>query len=141
MKYLLDTCVISELIKPSPEPCVIKWIKPLDDSICFLSVLTLGELQKGIAKLPDSKKKSALQAWLEDDLRARFNDRILNVTPTIAELWGQIQGNAEKNGKKLPLIDSLIAATAINHHLVVATRNTTDMKNTGVHLFDPWQYS
>ncbi len=138
MNYLLDTCVVSELIKKKPERTVVDWIKSKDEMTLFLSVLTIGELQKGITKLDDSRKKQRLIGWLESDLVKRFEKRILPVSEAIAIKWGEIQGIAEQSGKKMPVIDSLIAATGITHDLQVITRNIIDMKVSGVNLFNPW---
>lgn len=139
MKYLLDTCVISEMIKPTPNPTVIDWINHHRDPVLFLSVLTVGEIQKGIAKLPDSGKKTVLQAWIDRDLQQRFDGRILDITEEVAKRWGEIQAAAEQRGVKMPIIDSLIAATGLVHDLTVVTRNVTDMANSGVKLLNVWE--
>lgn len=139
MKYLLDTCVVSELTKKKPEKNIITWIKTKDETDFYLSVLTLGELQKGIIKLNDSKKKQSLIDWLESDLSKRFEKRILFITDPVALKWGEIQGIAERQGNKMPVVDSLIAATGITYNLQVVTRNTDDMEASGVKLFNPWK--
>jgi predicted nucleic acid-binding protein len=139
MKFLLDTCVISEIIQPKPSSKVIKWIKNEEENNFFISVLTVGELHKGIEKLPESKRKEELHNWVENDLKERFWNRIINIDLHVAMQWGKIQGIAEKAGKPIPAIDSLIAATGIAHHLTVVTRNTTDMKESGVVLLNPWK--
>jgi toxin FitB len=138
MNYLLDTCLISELIKPKPKKSVVNWIKQIDDDSLFISVLTLGELQKGVSKLPDSKKKNSLQNWLNTELTQRFENRIISINQQIATTWGHIQGTAEQQGKKIPAIDSLLAATAITYDLTVVTRNHSDMVRTGAKIFNPW---
>ena len=139
MKYLLDTCVISEIIRPKPSRKVTKWIKNEDESNFFISVLTIGELHKGIEKLDQSKKKEDLHNWVENDLKARFWNRIFGIDIETAMVWGKIQGSTERVGKPMPAIDSLIAATGITHHLTVVTRNTPDMKESGVALLNPWE--
>lgn len=139
MKFLLDTCVISEIIRPIPSSKVIKWIKEEDENNLFISVLTVGELHKGIEKLSDSKRKQELHNWVEKDLKERFWNRIIHIDLQIAIQWGIIQGVAEKAGKPMPAIDALIAATGIAHHLTVVTRNTQDMRESSVVLFNPWQ--
>ncbi len=101
-------------------------------------MLTLGEIYKGISKLSESKKKSDIKLWMENDLRRRFEKRILEIGEDIAEIWGEIQGKAEKKGRKMPAIDSLIAATAIFHGMTLVTRNTSDIEISGVSLFNPW---
>ncbi len=139
MRYLVDTCVISETIKPFPKQQVTDWVEGRDEKKLFLSVLTIGEIHKGISKLPESKRKSDIRAWLENDLRRRFEKRILGITEDIARIWGEIQGNSEKEGRKMPAIDSLIAATAIFHGMTLVTRNTSDIEHSGVSLFNPWK--
>lgn len=139
MKYLLDTCVISEFIRPKSSRKVTKWIKCEDESNFFISVLTIGELHKGIEKLDQSKRKEALHNWVENDLKDRFWTRIIDIDIETAMAWGKIQGAAERIGKPMPALDSLIAATGITHHLTVVTRNVADMKESGVALFNPWE--
>ena len=139
MKYLLDTSVISELTKKKPDPKVIQWIKKNHEVDLYLSVLTLGEIQKGITKLSESKKKKDLREWLEKDLPQRFERKFLAVTMAVAKKWGEIERDTEQKGEKMPAIDSLIAATGIVNNLTVVTRNTEDMERSGVKLLNPWQ--
>ena len=139
MKFLLDTCVISEIIRQKPSGKVIKWIKKEDESNLFISVLTLGELHKGIEKLPESKRKEELHNWVENDLKERFWNKIIDIDIQVAMMWGKIQGMTERIGRPMPAIDSLIAATGITYHLTVVTRNTSDMKESGVALLNPWK--
>lgn len=138
MKYLLDTCLISELVKKEPNPAVVSWLDAEDEQKLFLSVLHLGELQKGISKLPDGAKKEELQAWVALDLVERFAGRILEIDVETALCWGRLQGEAEQAGEKLPVMDSLIAATAAAHGLVVVTRNVRDMERCKARVFNPW---
>ena len=139
MKYLLDTCLISELVKKEPNPGVVNWLDEQDEQTLFLSVLNLGELQKGISKLPEGTKKDELQAWIGLDLVERFTGRILDIDLDTALCWGRIQGEAEQEGLKLPVMDSLIAATATAHGLIVVTRNVRDMERCGVRVCNPWE--
>jgi len=139
VKYLLDTCLISELVKKEPNPGVVNWLDEQDEQTLFLSVLNLGELQKGISKLPDGTKKDELQAWIGLDLVERFTGRILDIDLETALCWGRIQGEAEQAGLKLPVMDSLIAATAAAHGLIVLTRNVRDMERCGVRVCNPWE--
>jgi predicted nucleic acid-binding protein len=139
LKYLLDTCVISELIKKEKNNKVVKWIKKRKESSLFISVLTVGEIQKGISKLPDSYKKEYLKTWIDNDLKKRFAGRILEITEEIATSWGEIQAKSESEGKKMPAIDSLIAATAIKNNLTVVTRNEKDIENSGCKSINPWE--
>ena len=138
MKYLLDTCLISELVKKEPNPAVVSWLDEEDEQKLFLSVLNLGELQKGISKLPDNAKKDELQAWVTLDLVERFAGRILEIDLATALCWGRLQGEAEQSGEKLPVMDSLIAATAAAHGLVVVTRNVRDVERCKARVFNPW---
>lgn len=139
MKYLLDTCVISELAKPLPCKKVISWVSRNDEENFYLSSLTFGELHKGVSKLPPSKRKQNLHQWIEYDLKERFASRVLDVNLTVAKAWGEIQGKLEIKGCPMPAIDSLIAATGVAHDLIVVTRNIADMKESGVSLFNPWE--
>jgi len=136
--FLLDTCVLSELVKPRPNEKVVRWVDSVDERKLFLSVLTVGELEKGITKLQESQRKAELQGWLKYDLAERFAGRILPVDSAVAIAWGRVQGQAERAGAKLPVIDSLLAATAEIHSLILATRNTADFDRCGATVFNPW---
>ena len=138
MKYLLDTCVITELIKPKPDNNVVHWVKSQVENQLYISVLTLGEISKGIEKVRDELRRKKLLLWVENDLRERFQRRILPVNEQVAMIWGQIQGMAEKQGRRMPAIDSLIAATGLAFNMVVVTRNISDMQTSGAVLLDPW---
>ena len=139
MNYLLDTCVISELIKPKPSSKVIKWLRSCPDENLFLSSLTIGEIQKGISKLPNSRKKNNLQEWMDSELIRRFDKRILGIDFKVAQKWGEIQASSEISGTKMPVIDSLIASTGIVYDMTVVTRDTSDMEKSGAKLFNPWK--
>jgi len=139
LKYLLDTCVISELIKERKERKVVEWIQSQNENSLFISVLTIGEIHKGITKLPDSQRKAFISDWVDHHLKKRFAGRIIKIDEEIATYWGEIQGKSEKEGKKMPVIDSLIAATAIKNDLIVVTRNIKDIKNSGCKSTNPWE--
>lgn len=139
MNYLLDTCVLSELVRPQPDAGVVDWVELQDEESLCISVLTLGELHKGVAKLPDSRKRRRLARWLETDLRKRFEGRILPVGEEVAAIWGGIQGRAEARGETLPVVDSLLAATALTHDLSIVTRNTSDIERSGAQVLNPWR--
>ena len=139
MNYLLDTCLVSELIKKRPEPRVVDWVRRQPEDRLYLSVVTLSELQKGISKLKDRQRARKLQAWLDEDLLERFAGRLLDVTPAVARIWGRIQGEAERFGRTLPAIDSLIASTAFDLGAPVVTRNVDDMAPSGVEIVNPWE--
>ena len=139
MNYLLDTCVLSELTKKEPQASVVDWVNRVREQTCFISVLTIGEIQKGISKLLESPKKQELQNWLNLDLQQRFEGRILELSVEILIEWGRILGKLEKEGVKLPVIDSLIAATALTNSLTVVTRNVRDIERFGAIIFNPWK--
>ncbi len=138
MKYLLDTCILSELIKKNPNKNLIRWLSTVEENQLFISVLTIGEIHKGIEKLPDSKKKTNLHYWVNHDLVERFYNRILDFDIQTAIRWGQIQAYSEVQGKSMPIIDGLIAATAVRYNLTIVTRNVKDMEISGVTLLNPW---
>jgi predicted nucleic acid-binding protein len=138
LKYLLDTCAISELLKAKPKKDVVEWIEGCDEDSIFLSVLTLGEIQKGISKLTDERKRAKIQRWLDTDLRERFSDRILSVSEDVALTWGTVEGEAEAKGDPIPAIDGLIGATAIAHNLTVVTRNVDDIAAAGARVLNLW---
>ena len=135
--YLLDTCLLSELIRKEPNQGVLDWIKDKEESSLFLSVLTIGELRKGIVKLKPSTKKKELTLWFAE-LESRFKDRIIPIDIQISLKWGEIQANLEVNGNPMPTIDSLIASTALCKNLIVVTRNGKDMKQSHVEILNPW---
>lgn len=139
MNYLLDTCLISELVKKEPQPGVIRWLEEQSEQTLFLSVLTFGELQKGISRLSAGERRDTLQNWVKHDLADRFHGRILGLDLEIALAWGRLQGESEQAGEKLPVMDSLIAATAIAHGMTVVTRNRRDLERCRTRVFDPWQ--
>jgi len=140
MKYLLDTCVISEVIKKEPNANVLSWLQTQNEEDLYLSVLTFGEIQKGIEKAPDNTRKKKLKLWVEEDLKKRFKDRIIPIDLKIVSNWGVIQGIAESSGKTMPTIDGLIAVSGLSHNCIVATRNISDMKQSTAELFNPWDY-
>lgn len=135
MSYLIDTNVLSELRKRTPDVHVVSWFDERPPSTLFISVLTLGEIRKGIERVPASTRKFALLDWLETDLPVFFTGRILTIDHTIAERWGSLMALA---GRPLPAIDSLLAATAISHNLVLVTRNTSDFEGLPLQIINPW---
>ena len=137
--YLLDTCVLSELAKVRPAIPVIEWFEAQEEASLFLSVLTLGELQKGIEKCPEPDRRARLQAWLSSKLLPRFQGKLLPVCERSALVWGRLSAQAELAGNPLPLIDLLLASTASVHRLTVATRNIRDFERCSVAVFNPWQ--
>ncbi|MCF7832442.1 MAG: type II toxin-antitoxin system VapC family toxin [Candidatus Marinimicrobia bacterium] len=138
MKYLLDTCIVSELIKKTPEPNVIKWIDSMNELDLYLSVISFGEIQKGISRLDDVVRKHKIQLWMED-LKDRFKDRIIDLDLSTMLMWGETSGEFSKRGINIPSIDSLLGASAKNNQLCLVTRNTDDFKYCGIELFNPWK--
>jgi predicted nucleic acid-binding protein len=138
MKYLLDTCVISEIIRPQPDENVISWLQDKNENSLYLSVLTFGEIEKGIEKAVDPVRKRTLQLWVEQDLKQRFENRVIPIDLEISSRWGTIQGNAELVGKSMPVIDGLIAVSGLVHNCIVVTRNIADMEQSSVELLNPW---
>jgi toxin FitB len=137
--FLLDTNIISELVKPKPEANVTEWVENTDESLLYLSVLTLGEIRRGIAALPQSRRRATLEAWLDKDLRARFEGRILVIDQEVADRWGLLTSAARNSGIVLPVIDGLLAATALEHNLTLVTRDTGQIPSMGVVVFNPWE--
>lgn len=137
--FLLDTNIISELVKPKPEANVTEWVENTDESLLYLSVLTLGEIRRGIAALPQSRRRATLEAWLDKDLRARFEGRILVIDQEVADRWGLLTAAARNGGIVLPVIDGLLAATALEHNLTLVTRDTGKIPSMGVAVFNPWE--
>ena len=135
--FLLDTNIVWELMKPKPEPKVAKGIDTTDEALLFLSVLTIGEIRKGIATHPEARRRAKLEAWMVSDLQTRFAGRILLIDASIAERWGRLAAQGELAGRPLAVIDGLIAATAQHHNLTFVTRNTADLGGSGVSLFNP----
>lgn len=136
--FLLDTNVISELIKPRPETQVVRWIEATDESLLYLSVLTLGEIRKGVTASASSSRRAVLEGWLNAELVPRFGNRILLIDQAVADRWGYISAIAAASGRPVPIIDGLLAATALHHNLTFVTRNTTNVEAAGVPVFSPW---
>ena len=137
---MLDTNLISELVRPRPNSGVIDWIKSTDESILHLSVLTLGEIRKGIAVLADGRRRSSLGSWLEHELVSRFSGRILPIDQGIADRWGRISAAARVRGTPLPVVDGLLAATAMHFNLTVVSRDSTYAAVAGLDFFSPWYH-
>ena len=137
--FLLDTNIPSEIIRTHPDPRVDAWVRGQDEASLHLSVVTIGELRKGLTVLPESKRRSLLEDWLENDLTPLFSGRIIPVTQAIANRWGVLSGVRQKAGRPLSMADGLIGATALEHELVVVTRNVRDFEGLGVALMNPWE--
>ena len=135
MSFLVDTCALSELTKSNPSPLVAEWFDGAPAETLFISVLTLGEIRKGVEMLPDSRRRSRISAWLENELPAWFENRVLPIDGNVAEQWGRLTARVKD---PLPAIDGLIAATALYHRLTVVTRNETRFAPAGVAIVNPW---
>ena len=135
MSYLLDTNVLSELRRKNPDKGVVEWFANRPASTLFLSVLTLGELRKGIEKIQDPIRNTALTDWLETDLPNFFTGRILSIDSEVADTWGRLTA---MHTRPLPAIDSLLGATASKHGLRMVTRNARDFEGLGIEVINPW---
>jgi toxin FitB len=137
VSYLLDTCLLSELWKPAPNGGALAWTESVDEDELYLSVLTLGELTRGVEGLPHGKRRQRLARDYQA-LRSRFAERILPVTPAVSERWGAISARARSVGRSVHVVDGLLAATALQAGLTVVTRNVQDFEVTQVVLVNPW---
>ncbi len=136
MSFLLDTCVVSELVKPEPEPLVSEWFRAAPPEALFVSVLTLAEIRKGVEKLPHGRRRARIAAWLEIELPFWFEGRVLPVDFAVADEWGRMLARVER---PVPVIDGPIAATALSHRLVVVTRDEGGFAPSGVDIVNPWK--
>ena len=137
MRTLLDTCVVAELRHPRGDPAVRAAVDLISDDAMYLSVLTLGEIAGGIARLPGGRKKRALEAWLAG-LEGQFADRILPVDHETGRLWGDLSARVRQAGLILPPVEGLLAATGLRHGLHLMTRRSPHLAATGVPIVDPW---
>jgi len=135
VSYLLDTNVVSELVRPRPSRAVLRWFGSVPDAALHLSVLTLGEIRKGVEGVTEGSRRERLRLWLEQELPAWFEDRLLPVDAAVADRWGRLLAEL---GRPVAAIDSLLAATALEHGLRVVTRNQADLRFPGVETIDPW---
>jgi toxin FitB len=138
MNFLLDTNAISEWVKPQPDPGIAAWLDEVDEDRTYLSVITLGELRKGVDRLPGGRRRDRLDQWLISELPERFGDRALAVDAAIADQWGRLLARAEKTGTPAGSVDALIAATATVHSLQIVTRNVRHFRHMGVSVISPW---
>jgi toxin FitB len=136
VSYLLDTNVVSELVRPKPKRKVIRWFDTVPDEALHLSVLTLGEIRKGVEQLDESRRRERLRVWLEQDLVDWFGSRLLPVDVAVVDCWGRLLAQV---GRPVPAIDSLLAATALHHELRLVTRNVNDFDFHGLDIINPWE--
>jgi toxin FitB len=139
MNYLLDTCVLSEYTRRKPNAKVIRWIEAMDEEKLFLSAITVGEIQHGIERLPESHRKTELTTWINNGLIARFGQRVLPLDAQTMFLWGSLVARMEKAGQPMALMDSLIVASALQHNLIMVTRNINDFLPCGIQVTNPWE--
>jgi toxin FitB len=137
--FLLDTNCISELVRVKPDPHVLHWMDAADESLLYLSVLTLGEIRKGVASLPQSKRRTHLETWLELELGSRFSGRILGIDAPVADRWGLLAAEAKRKGRSLSAIDGLLGATALHHNLTIVSRNISDFAGLPMPILNPWE--
>jgi len=138
--FLLDTNVLSEFRRRGePDPHVKDWLRAADPNLLWASVLSFGEIRRGIERLAPGRRRTALEAWLDNDLEEWFEERVLQVTKAIAQRWGVLSARALDNGTPLPNIDGLIAATAIAHDLTLVTRNVKNSAGLGITILNPWE--
>ncbi len=139
MSFLIDTNVVSEWVRPRPDPNVVSWLADADEDRVFISVASFAEIRRGIEVMPAGRQRERLAAWLADELPARFEDRILGIDRRIAEIWGVVMARGQKAGVTLGSMDAFFAATAEAHGLTLVTRNVRDFERIGVALLDPWK--
>lgn len=140
MSYLLDTNVVSEARRPRPDENVLRWLAAQPLTSTYLSVITLGELEEGVAALGETQRAQALRGWLAQ-LTESFRGRILDVDQDVATTWGRIRAEAKRHGRPPPAVDALLAATAITHALTLVTRNVADVVTLPVMVLNPWEES
>ena len=139
MNYLLDTCVLSEFTRHRPEQKVVRWLDQIDEEKLYISVITIGEIQHGIERLPESHRKTELLTWMNNGLIQRFEQRILPLNTQTMFLWGSLVARMEQNGQPMGVMDSLIIATALQNNLIIATRNVRNFLPCGVQVTNPWE--
>lgn len=135
MSYLVDTNVISELRRKQPDANVVAWLERCAPQSLYLSVLTLGEIRKGIERLDDLKRRQILVDWLHVELTTFFLGRLISIDASVADRWGRLQSDASRS---LPAIDGLLAATALQYDLTMVTRNLKDFQGLGLKIINPW---
>jgi toxin FitB len=135
MSYLLDTNILSETVRRSPNKAMVAWLDQIPGEELFVSVLTIGEIRKGVEALADRKRREKLRLWLDHGLPQWFEGRVLPVDLAVAERWGRLLAEV---GRSVPTIDSLIAATALHHDLALVTRNARDFDCPGLEVINPF---
>jgi predicted nucleic acid-binding protein len=139
MNYLLDTCVLSEFTRHQPDVRVIDWLNSIEEDKLFISVITIGEIQRGIERLPDSHRKTELLIWMNNGLLTRFAERMVTIGAPTMFIWGSLVARLEAAGQPMGVMDSLIIASALQNNLIIATRNVADFLPSGVQVINPWE--
>jgi len=139
LSYLLDTDVVSEWVKPRPEPNVVAWFEAVDEDEVFMSVISFAELERGIELMPAGQRRDDLASWIADDLTDRFAGRVLDVDRRVADAWGSVMARGQRSGRTLTVMDAFFAATAKSHDMTLVTRNVRDFDGLGVPVLDPWE--
>ena len=138
MRFLLDTNVVSEWVRPRPAAGVVAWLADADEDRLYLSVLTVAELRHGIQRLAAGRRREQLGEWLDDDLLERFSGRVLSIDVAVANAWGVIVAERERLGRPIGAMDAFMAATARVHQLTLVTRNVADFAASVKTLVNPW---
>jgi len=136
VSYLIDTNVLSELVRPKPSPAVLAWFRGVPDDSLYISVLTIGEIRKGVESVASTARKEKLRIWLEHTLPDWFQERVLAIDEPVAERWGRLVAEVRR---PVPAIDSLLAATALHHELRMVTRNVQDFTFPDLEVINPWE--
>ena len=139
VSFLVDTNVVSEAVKPRANQNVVAWLTNTDEDRVFLSVITLAEVGRGVALMPEGPRRDRLKAWLNTDLPSRFENRILDVDRRVAAAWATLMARGQQHSTPLGTMDAFLAATAATHELTLVTRNVHHFANAGIPLLDPWQ--
>lgn len=138
-RYLLDTCVISEFVKPRPDERVVNWLNAIDPEKAYLSAVTIGEIQNGISLKPASNRRTQLEIWLHETLPQQFAGRILDLDAESFVTWGRMTARQKEIGRPMAIMDSLIAATALQQRMVLVTRNVSDFTADELYVLNPWE--
>jgi predicted nucleic acid-binding protein len=138
VNFLLDTNVVSEWTKPNPNIGVVKWLAEADEDRMFLSAITFGELQYGMARLQAGAKRKRLEEWVEAELKERFAGRVIGIDEEIASFWGGLLARAESQGRPMGTMDGFLGATALVKGMTLVTRNERDFAASGIETFNPW---
>ncbi len=138
MSFLLDTNVLSEMRKPQPDANVFAWLDAAEEERTFLSVVSIAEIQRGLALMAASRQRTVLDHWFREDLLKRFDGRIIDINPAVALAWGNLSAQARLKGFGLEAMDAFLAATAQAHRLCLVTRNVKDFTAFDIDVLNPW---